>query len=123
MALFKEQTSYVFKGNEFGGFPNKTLVLKGTIRTMVATKATPFANSPELKEIWLNPTFFSVAASFFTGMTGEVNVYFWNHTRDEIVSMAGNQDWLTGAGENIHFYFKDTIPADVEWPESLKPAT
>ena len=121
MELFTEKESWFFMENIFAGFPNKTLILKGGVTSFASSG--PFANAPALKEIWINPNSLWIIGALFENMAGEVNVYFYNHTREEIVAMAGGDSLLTNAGENVHFYFKDTMPADAEWPEELKPAT
>jgi hypothetical protein len=117
--------SWFFMGNEFADFPSKVLVMQGDIVCMVFdSSSTPFANAPALKEIWINPRALIIDRFLFANMEGEVNVYFYNHTYEELVEMnGGDSDWFTHAGENVHIYFKNTMPADVEWPEEIKPAT
>ena len=58
----------------------------------------------------------------FTKLTHDINIYFCNYTLEEVIAMTGSDKWYTDADEKAHFYFKDTIPADVEWPEELKSA-
>jgi hypothetical protein len=51
-----------------------------------------------------------------------MNFYFYEQTKEEVIAAyGGKDDWLTNADEKAHFYFKDTIPADVEWPEDIRP--
>jgi hypothetical protein len=52
-----------------------------------------------------------------------VSIYFYNQTHAQVKSAAGNDNWFNNAGEKTTFFFKDTMPADVEWPEKIKPAT
>ena len=53
-----------------------------------------------------------------------MNFYFYTMTKEEVIAASGGkEDWLTNASEKAHFYFKDTIPADAEWPADIAPAT
>ena len=56
-------------------------------------------------------------ADSFQNIATEVNVYFYNHTYEEIVKLVGNDAWFKFASEKVTFYFKDTMPEDVELPE------
>jgi hypothetical protein len=70
-----------------------------------------------LKEIFMKFSGYTgMNAETFTGIGSEVNVYFYNHTKEQIVSMAGNDAWFTEADEGVTFYFKDTMPDDVKIP-------
>jgi hypothetical protein len=84
-----------------------------------------FSNAKELKEVWIaggeEGLYFS--EDVFITLDHDVNFYFTGYTYDEVVDMVGDSAWFTTASEYAHFYFKDTMPADVEWPEEIKPAT
>ena len=85
-----------------------------------------FAGAEKLRELWFagdNVAKNSIPADAFSTFTKDVNVYFYNHTLDEIVALVGNDTWYKNANDKVHFYFKDTMPTDVVWPEEIKPAT
>jgi hypothetical protein len=77
-----------------------------------------------LKQVFigqLNERGSSIAADTFQGAKGEVNVYFFYYTCEEIAAIFnGNMGWYENADENVHFYFKDTMPSDVELPEGAE---
>ena len=69
----------------------------------------------------MNPTELALNAATFTNVAGELKVFFYNHTYDEIVAMVqGSTAWYTEASSLVTFYFKDTIPEDQVWPEELR---
>ena len=85
-----------------------------------------FTGMTNLKEIWISHGTSGVTINddAFTNLANDVNVYFYNYTYEEVVAACGGKDgWFTNADKKAHFYFKDTMPADVEWPEEIKPAT
>jgi hypothetical protein len=59
----------------------------------------------------------SVVENVFADVDHEMNVYFYHHTYEEVLALCqGNTAWFDTASENVHFYFKDTMPADVVVP-------
>ena len=81
-----------------------------------------FADMANLKKIFLTGNVGTISATAFADLAVDVNIYFMGHTRTEIMKLAGIE-WIINASGKAHFYFKDTIPANVEWPEEIKPAT
>jgi hypothetical protein len=103
----------------FAGSSVETVVL--TNLGMVISDAI-FGGTENLKNVWLGKTTGSkVYKNMFTDLDTDMNFYFYEQTKEEVIAARG-EDWLTNADEKAHFYFKDTIPADVEWPEEIKPA-
>ena len=79
-----------------------------------------FANAPCLKEIFvarLNPFGVSIHKDAFANVTSDVNIYFFNYTFEEVMALCDNAEWYTNASEKAHFYFKDTMPDDVQIPD------
>ena len=104
-----------FEDSAFDASGMETLIIKGTKVTFQGNA--PFENS-NLKEVFIGVTSFSgMKEETFTGFNGEVNVYFYNLTKEEVIEKAGNSAWFDEADENVHFYFKDTMPEGVEVPE------
>jgi len=119
MSLINFDSAFLMH-NTFAGYPNKTLILTGSIMVMVSmVQDAPFGNAPDLKEIWINPDMITIMGPMFENLASDVNIYFYNHTYDEVKAMAGDDEWFTNADEKAHFYFKDTIPEDVEIPEGV----
>ena len=53
----------------------------------------------------------------FAGVDHEMNIYFYHHTYEEVVELCnGKMGWYETASENVHIYFKDTMPSDVVVP-------
>ena len=108
--------------NIFAGYPNRYVILTGQFFAWrEEVELCPFDNAPDLKELWINPSEFDVTSASFAKVAGELNVYFYNHTYEEIIAMEKNDKFITGASELVHFYFKDTMPEDVQWPPELQP--
>ena len=104
-----------FEDSAFDASGMETLIIKGSKVTFQGNA--PFENS-NLKEVFIGVTSFSgMKEETFTGFNGEVNVYFYNLTKEEVIEKAGNSAWFDEADENVHFYFKDTMPEGVEVPE------
>ena len=79
-----------------------------------------FADAPSLKQVWFDGVKSGCfTADAFTGLTQEVNFYFYNMTYEEVVKMVGNDTWFTNACENAKFFFKGEIPDDVIPPEGV----
>ena len=109
--------------NVFAGFPNPVLLLSGSLMFwQTDADLVAFANTPDLKEVWMNPTELDLNAATFSNVAGELKVIFYNHTYEEIVRMMkGKTAWYEDASKLVTFYFKDTIPEDMVWPEELQP--
>ena len=89
--------------------------------TITFLGGSPFRNMPNLKELFIycNSTsngYKNMDADTFANIGGQVNVYFFGHTKEEVLAKVGNDAWLTNADEGVTFYFKDTIPEGVEVP-------
>ena len=111
--------------NAFVGSSIEKLVIKRLNNFGGAPIDTPFAGENALKEIWIGgegANGMRIQQTAFTKLTHDINIYFCNYTLEEVIAMTGSDKWYTDADEKAHFYFKDTIPADVEWPEELKSA-
>jgi hypothetical protein len=118
----KAGVGFKIYGNPFKGCGIEVLVFeKIALYDDVAT----FAGMPNLKQIWIGGLVArtKLYANNFTGLNDNVSIYFYNQTHAQVKSAAGNDNWFTNAGEKTTFFFKDTLPADVEWPEKIKPAT
>jgi hypothetical protein len=83
-----------------------------------------FTGADALKEVWisLSEEGFYFAENAFVDVDHDINVYFTNFTLEEMIEIIGESNWYDNASEKVHFYFKDTMPADVELPAELKPA-
>jgi hypothetical protein len=81
-----------------------------------------FTGADALKEVWisLSEEGFNFAENAFIGVDHDINVYFTNYTLEEMIEIIGESNWYDNASEKVHFYFKDTMPADAEWPAELK---
>ena len=112
----------------FAGCGIEKFILRGlrSLTLSVGTGTTDyFAGMPNLEEIWIEtlPSTAILRADNFANLDHDVNIYFYNQTKEEVIKACYNKDeWFTGASEKAHFYFKDTMPEDVEWPEELKSA-
>ena len=112
---FTTSSQLTFYGSAFAGSGFETLHFNTT--KLVISGAIPFAGMTNLKQIFMKFGAYSgMNAETFTGIGSEVNVYFYNHTKEQIVKMAGNDAWFTEADEGVTFYFKDTMPDDVKVP-------
>jgi len=118
----------VFHAPAFAGSGIERFILRGVARFTVYSGVTVtdyFAGMPELKEIWIDTraSGVSMRAESFANLDHDVNIYFYNQTQEEVMKACNNKmEWLTGASEKAHFYFKDTMPEDVQWPDELMPA-
>lgn len=83
------------------------------------SKGATFAGMPELEAIFIKSG--KVNAETFTNLETEVKIYFYNLTYDEVVKASGNEDWFTNADPKAQFFFKDTMPEDVQIPEDTDP--
>lgn len=88
-------------------------------RVTAFQKGANFAGMTELEAIFIKGG--KVTADTFTNLSREVNVYFYTMTYDDVVKTAGGEEWFTNADPKVTFYFKDTMPADVEIPEDRDP--
>lgn len=122
MSLHEFPYNQTYMENVFGGFPNPVVVLKDSLMFWQSeADQLAFANAPDLKEVWMNPTELALNAATFTNVAGELKVFFYNHTFEEIVAKAqGSTAWYEEASSLVTFYFKDTIPEDQVWPEELQ---
>jgi hypothetical protein len=82
-----------------------------------------FTGADALKEVWisLSEEGFYFAENAFVDVDHDINVYFTNFTLEDMIGIIGESYWYDNASEKVHFYFADTMPADVEWPEELQP--
>ena len=83
-----------------------------------AGDAEHFAGMVNLKSIFIGSTKadkMTLDDYTFMNMTGEVNVYFYNLSRAQVVTQFGSA-FMTNAGTNVHFFFKETMPDDVVIP-------
>ena len=84
-----------------------------------------FADTPNLKQIFIGQAFnntpgFRFGENVFTDIEGELSVYFYNYTYEEVVALCeGDMAWYENASENVTFYFRDNMPKDVEIPEPI----
>ena len=119
--LYLTGSTITFMGPAFAGSSIETVIIK-SLGMLADSNGSPFSGSPNLKHVWFGVEGFPMIWSdAFTNMEYDVNFYFYTLTYDEVVERLGS-DWMEEASEKAHFYFKDTIPADVEWPEEIKPA-
>jgi hypothetical protein len=118
----KAGVGFKIYGNPFKGCGVEVLVFE---KVALYNDVAAFAGMPNLKQIWIGGLLArtKLYANNFTGLNENVSIYFYNQTHAQVKSAAGNDNWFTNAGEKAAFYFKDTLPADVEWPEKIKPAT
>jgi hypothetical protein len=110
----------------FAGCGIERFVLPGLkqFQTSGSLSTKYFAGMPNLKEIWINTAASSVIMTddLFTDLENDVNIYFYNQTKEEVIKAnRGKDGCFTNASEKAHFFFKDTMPTDVEWPEEIKP--
>ena len=54
-------------------------------------------------------------------MSDSLQPHGTNFTLEDMIGIIGESYWYDNASEKVHFYFADTMPADVEWPEELQP--
>ena len=125
---------YLYLGHSEGGSVYTNAFVGSSIEKLVIRRLnnfggapidTPFAGDNMLKEIWIGgegSNGMRIQPTAFTGLTHDINIYFCNNTLEEVIKMTGSDKWYTGADEKAHFYFKDTMPADAQWPEELKTA-
>ena len=80
-----------------------------------------FADAPNLKEVWITGSEWglSIHEDAFTNLAGELNVYFYEYTYEELVELVGNDAWFKNADKKANFYFKNTIPAGTVIPEGV----
>ena len=98
----------------------EVLVIQGL---SAISKADVFSEAKNLKEFWIGGGAqgrMTLTKDSFTGVAGKLNVYFYNQTKEEVIALAGNDEWFTNADKNVTFYFKDTIPAGTVIPEDAK---
>ena len=80
-----------------------------------------FSGTENLKNVWIGSKLPSNNANLFTSLETDMNFYFYTMTKEEVIAASGGKDdWFTNASDKAHFYFKDTIPADVEIPEDVQ---
>ena len=103
------------KGNPFEGSGFEIMKLD-TVRYFL--NGTNFAGMPNLKELWIGYRSLSLTEETFKNLSCDVNIYFYNHTYEQVVNLCGDA-WFKNASEKAHFYFKDTIPEGVVPPEGV----
>ena len=120
---------YLYLCNSYFILMNNAAFADSSVETVVITNLgmvisdAVFGGTKNLKNVWLSKTTGSkVYKNMFTNLDTDMNFYFYEQTKEEVIAARG-EDWFTNASEKAHFYFKDTIPADVQWPEEIKPAT
>ncbi|MBE6977086.1 MAG: hypothetical protein E7438_00380, partial [Ruminococcaceae bacterium] len=111
-----------FMENVLAGYPNRYIILTGPLFCWQTDESkTGFANAPDLKEVWIDPTELDMTAATFVNVAGELTVYFYNHTYEEIKAKESIIDTvMADADPRVTFYFKDTMPEDVQWPPELQ---
>ena len=118
--ITEEYTSVV--GRAFEGTAFETLVLPNVdgFWTDMYNVSQTFSGAAKLKEVWITPLEGCIVLyeDNFINLANDVNFYFYTMTKDELIEMCGD-GWLINADEKAHFYFKDTIPEDVEIPEGV----
>jgi hypothetical protein len=120
---------YLYLCNSYFVFMNQYIFADSSVETVVFTNigmilSEPvFSRTENLKNVWISKASASKFNSkTFTDLDTDMNFYFYEQTKEEVIAAyGGKDDWLTNADEKAHFYFKDTIPADVEWPEDIRP--
>jgi hypothetical protein len=80
-----------------------------------------FADAPNLKEVWITGVSWgiSIHEDAFTNLAGELDVYFYNYTYEELVELVGDDAWFKNADKKASFYFKNTIPEETVIPEGV----
>ena len=79
-------------------------------------KGPAFAGMAKLKQLFISNDSLKMDENTFKELACDVDIYFYEHTREEVIKLIGNDSWLTGADAKAHFYFKDTMPEGVEIP-------
>ena len=116
-------------GRAFAESKIKTVVINATGYTLTVDSMSngPFTDAHELEEVWLTggANNIWISDAVFAKLDHDVNFYFPNLTRQDIIDKMGGagETWFNTASKYAHFYFKDTMPTDVVWPEEIKPAT
>jgi hypothetical protein len=122
--FYTNSPEIIFGGHDFENSIIKVVVLDAADITMFGEGDGYgiFSNAKELKEVWIaggeDGLYFS--EDVFITLDHDINFYFTEYTYEEVVDMVGDSAWFTSASEYAHFYFKDNMPAGVEWPEELK---
>jgi surface protein len=96
-------TVYIY-GSPFAGSGIETLTLQ-----LKAEAGSIFAGATQLKEVYIKKNSLSLHADTFANLSTEINFYFYEQTRAQVISACG-EEWLQNADEKAHFYFKDTMP-------------
>jgi uncharacterized repeat protein (TIGR02543 family) len=96
-------TVYIY-GSPFAGSGIETLTLQ-----LKAEAGNIFAGATQLKEVYIKKNSLSLHADTFANLSTEINFYFFEQTRAQVISACG-EEWLKNADEKAHFYFKDTMP-------------
>jgi len=76
-----------------------------------------FAGMKNLKQLFVSNVELQMEMYTFADLAGDVDIYFYEHTKEEIVKMCGNDVWFTNASETANFYFKDTMPEGIVIPQ------
>ena len=121
MSLHTFAVNQTYMENCFAGFPNPVLVLKGELMFwQTDPEKVSLANAPDLKQVWLNPTKLHMEPATFSNVASEMTIIFYTLTYDEVMALNATKSagWYTEASSLVTFYFKDTIPEDMEWPEN-----
>jgi hypothetical protein len=96
-------TVYIY-GSPFAGSGIETITLQ-----LKTEAGNIFAGATQLKEVYIKKTGLSLHADTFANLSTEINFYFFEQTRAQVISACG-EEWLQNADEKAHFYFKDTMP-------------
>jgi hypothetical protein len=70
-----------------------------------------------LNQLFVSNVELQIESYTFADLAGDVDIYFYEHTKEEIVKMCGNDDWFINASETANFYFKDTMPEGIVIPQ------
>jgi hypothetical protein len=116
------EVSITLCGKPFKGCGIEVLVLN---KVRFYNNQPAFEGMPNLKEIWVGNVMSGMLyVDDFANLPETVSIYFFKQTYAEVTKAVSNNDlWYTKASEKAKIYFIDTMPADVVWPEEIKPAT
>ena len=81
-----------------------------------------FSGAKALRDVWFIGSMegdVSFDPNTFVDLDHDINFYFTDLTRDELIELIGDDEWLKNADENAKFYFKGEIPAGKEPPADL----
>ena len=129
-ALKGTKLTYLYMGNEDYSYIGGLSFAGSAIETVVVTQAEgiysgsyggPFSGTTNLKNVWISSNgCLYIDEDAFVDLDTDINFYFYDMTYEELVEEIGDDAWFTNASSKAHFYFKDTMPTDVEIPEDVK---